>query len=124
MSGPGHSGLRVKLGSLAGYRWNTDKVVAPRALDLAPGKFFLTSQVLLAMGAFEFELAHGFFDWLLDHFLFQTVNLLADRFGDTVLDLIDVVNGNSETLRHLFGRPILVDVEIEDLKALGINAAL
>lgn len=36
-------------------------MMATRTLDLAAGKLFVTLQVLLAMGAGEFEFAHGAF---------------------------------------------------------------
>lgn len=37
---------------------NADHVIATGALDLSSGKLFVASQVLLAMGALKFEVAH------------------------------------------------------------------
>jgi hypothetical protein len=71
-------------------------------LNLPAGMSFITGQVLLAMGTFEFQFFHidsylllqarlfqGFF--YSGHFVFQPIDLVANGFGDTMFDLVNQV---------------------------------
>ena len=59
MRGPGHPGLGNIIGGFSGHRRDINEMVTLWTLDLPPGELFLALQVLVAVGAGEFELAHN-----------------------------------------------------------------
>ena len=60
MGGPGLAGFGLVERRFARNVWDVDKMIAAWALDLSPGKLFITGQTLVTMGALKFELVHDF----------------------------------------------------------------
>jgi hypothetical protein len=73
MGGPGISRFGLVKDRLSWDVRNIDQVIAAWTFDLPSRKLFITCQVLLAMGAFKLEFAHG---GTLLHYLFESASRL------------------------------------------------
>src|SRR5216117_3970535 len=62
----------------------------------------------------------GEWGWNSGHLPFEAFDFCSDEFGDTMLDEIDLIHGNTEASRHLFGRPTFVYVKVENLPLLRV----
>ena len=59
--GPRFSRFRLILNSLAGNGWNPDEMITSRTLNLTTRKLGVALQMLVTLGAGEFELIHRSF---------------------------------------------------------------